>query len=416
MQESFNKRRIPRVGFGKFSLSPGRAVIRSFQRMLKDLQFGTIDLIWPDGTCTTHGTEASGDTARVTVTLHNYIPVRRLIIEGHNGFVEAYLDGHWSTNDLRTMFEIVMRNETMFESVLEGKLLARIRNAIMHMFNRNSHAGSRRNISYHYDLGNEFYSVWLDDSMTYSSALFSNERQSLADAQANKIERIAQLLAPSSDSKVLEIGCGWGALGKALVEKTACQVQGVSLSQEQLDYANSENADPRVSFEFKDYRDLAGQYDHIVSIEMFEAVGRAYWQTYFSQLKKLLTANGTALLQIITIEESRFETYSKQPDFIQGYVFPGGMLPTRNILYQLIDDAGFEVTHAQWFGDSYARTLRIWRDNFERQLDRIRALGYDERFIRLWRYYLTYCETGFSRATTDVCMLHISRKTGDPVS
>lgn len=416
MQESYNKRRIPRLGVGKFSLFPSGAIIRSFQRILKDLRFGTVDLIWPDGTCTTHGNEHEGDAARVTVTLHNFIPVRRLIVEGQNGFAEAYFDGHWSTNDLRTMFEIVMRNEEMLGSVLHGKLLARFRAVLSHMSNRNSHAGSRRNISYHYDLGNEFYATWLDPSMTYSSALFEGQQQSLMDAQKNKIDRIAQLLSPASDSKVLEIGCGWGALGSALVERTGCEVHGVSLSQEQLDYANEVHSDSRIKFEYKDYRDLQGQYDHVVSIEMFEAVGRAYWSTYFSQLKKLLKADGTALLQIITIEESRFERYCKQPDFIQGYVFPGGMLPTRKILYQLIEEAGFKVSKAEWFGQSYARTLQIWRDNFERQLGRIRELGYDERFIRLWRYYLTYCETGFSRATTDVGMLHISRKQCDPVS
>ncbi|MBX2825961.1 MAG: cyclopropane-fatty-acyl-phospholipid synthase family protein [Gammaproteobacteria bacterium] len=414
MHESTNKHTFPESReFSTRLIS--QPIRRSFQRVLKSLQYGTVELVWPDGKRTTHGAESDSNAGpRVTVTLHNYIAIRRLVLGGHNGFAEAYFEGHWSTTDLRAMFEIVMRNEQALKPVLAGKLLARVRDSLMHLNNRNSRAGSRRNIAFHYDLGNDFYSVWLDQSMTYSSALYDSENHSLSTAQQNKIDRISSLLSPTQDSRVLEIGCGWGALGAALVEQTDCHVHGVSLSREQLDYARRTHTDSKLKFEFQDYREINGKYDHIVSIEMFEAVGMAYWKTYFDQLGKLLKSKGTVLLQTITIEEDRFDSYRRNPDFIQRYVFPGGMLPTKEKLDELVSEAGFEIRQSEWFGKSYARTLAAWRDNFERRLSCIRELGYDEKFIRLWRYYLTYCETGFDRGTTDVGMLLLARRDGQP--
>ena len=303
-------------------------------------------------------------------------------------------------------------NEALFSGTLAGKWLARIKNVFHHISKRNSIAGSKRNISFHYDLGNEFYKLWLDSSMTYSSALYQNNKLSLEQAQQDKLERITSLLNPSFDSRVLEIGCGWGALGNHLVSNTDCSLQGVSLSRTQLEYANEHYDHPRLKFDYQDYRDVEGRFDHIVSIEMFEAVGMAYWSTYFKKLSALLTDNGSVLLQVITIEEDRFEGYRKTPDFIQRYVFPGGMLPTKTHLHDLAKSAGFDIVETQWFGSSYAETLRQWRNTFEESLDDIKALGYDEAFIRLWRYYLSYCEIGFMHGSTDVGLVQLSKSNG----
>jgi len=307
-----------------------------------------------------------------------------------------------------------MHNEAVFSATLPGKWLARIKNVYHHFSKRNSIAGSKKNISFHYDLGNDFYNLWLDPSMSYSSAIFEDNNTDLEQAQITKLQRISSLLKPGKDSQVLEIGCGWGALGNHLATSADCNVHGVSLAQTQLDYANHRYVDPRLSFEFRDYRDINGRYDKIVSIEMFEAVGMAYWNTYFQKLSTLLTDNGSVVLQVITIDEDRFEGYRKKPDFIQRYVFPGGMLPTKTHLHELADSAGFEVAETQWFGASYAETLRQWRETFEESLDEVRALGYDEAFIRMWRYYLSYCEIGFMVGSTDVGLVLLNKKDGTP--
>ncbi len=385
--------------------SSSNPLVISTSRLLKDLKDGRIKICWPDGLETEHG---QGGQC-VSLEMHNSIPIRRLFFGGHNGFAESYFQGHWSCDDLTALFAIVMRNEALFSNTLTGKWLARIKNVFHHFSKRNSLAGSKRNISFHYDLGNRFYELWLDDSMTYSSGLFVSEEISLAQAQQEKLDRVSSLLAPKPGSKVLEIGCGWGALGNHLVSTNQCDVVGVSLSQAQLEYARRRHDRAGLAFEFQDYRDLSGRFDHIVSIEMFEAVGMAYWDTYFKKLATLLSEKGSVLLQVITIDESRFERYRKTPDFIQRYVFPGGMLPTKTHLQDLAKNSGFEIKQSHWFGASYATTLRRWKNNFEESLDEVRAMGYDEAFIRLWRYYLSYCEIGFMRGTTDVGLVLLSK-------
>jgi cyclopropane-fatty-acyl-phospholipid synthase len=383
-------------------------LVISTTHLLKDLKEGRIKIRWPDAVETEHG---QGGQC-VFIEMHNTTPIRRLFFGGHNGFAESYFQGDWSCDDLTALFAIVMHNEALFSDTLTGKWLARIKNVFHHLSKRNSLAGSKRNISYHYDLGNSFYELWLDDSMTYSSGLFADDEMSLAQAQQGKLERVGALLTPEPGSKVLEIGCGWGALGNHLVSTTDCDVVGVSLSQAQLDYARQRHSRAGLAFEFQDYRDLAGRFDHIVSIEMFEAVGMAYWNTYFKKLSALLNDKGSVLLQVITIDESRFERYRKTPDFIQRYVFPGGMLPTKTHLRELAEQSGFEIKQSQWFGASYATTLRRWKINFENSLDDVRAMGYDEAFIRLWRYYLSYCEIGFMRGTTDVGLVLLAKTEG----
>ncbi len=402
---------VSRGAIAKQSAS-NSALVKSITHLLKDIKNGRIQVRWPDGSTTEHGQGGQ----RVDVVMHSTSPIKQLFFDGHNGFADAYFQGHWSCSDLTALFGIVMHNEALFSGTLPGKWLARIKNVFHHFSKRNSIAGSKRNISFHYDLGNDFYKLWLDPSMSYSSALYeqSNDqgKLSLEQAQLNKLERITSLLKPKTDAQVLEIGCGWGALGNHLVINADCNVHGVSLAQTQLDYANRRYVDPRLTFEFRDYRDISGRYDHIVSIEMFEAVGMAYWNTYFDKLSELLTDTGTALLQVITIDEDRFEGYRKKPDFIQRYVFPGGMLPTKTHLSELADSAGFDIVETQWFGASYAETLRQWKNTFEESLDEVRALGYDEAFIRLWRYYLSYCEIGFMVESTDVGLVLLTKKNG----
>ena len=311
MQEASDKQDVSTNGVAKhvFSRVVGKDVaakhplVMSIAHLLKDLKNGRIEIRWPGGVTTGHGQGGQ----RVNLDMHNTTPIRELFFGGHNGFAESYFQGHWSCSDLPALFGIVMHNEDLFSGTLTGKWFARIKNVFHHVSNRNSISGSKRNISFHYDLGNDFYKLWLDSSMTYSAALYKDSKMSLAQAQQDKLQRIASLLSPAQHSQVLEIGCGWGALGNHLVSHADCNLHGVSLSRSQLDYADQRYDDPRLTFEYRDYRDVDGRYDHIVSIEMFEAVGMAYWNTYFEKLSTLLTDTGSVLLQVITIDEDWFE-------------------------------------------------------------------------------------------------------------
>lgn len=403
-------------------------MLRMLHPILSHIQGGTLDIVWPSGVTTQHG---SGSPA-VTLSLHNFKPFFSLLRTGHIGFAESYLRGDWSSNDLLEFFLLVHRNESSFENDLSGSGIARWLNKLAHGFKRNSRAGSQKNIAYHYDLGNDFYRLWLDPSMTYSSGIYPSTTSALIDAQAHKLDTISQWLAPTADSHVLEIGCGWGALSQKLATEHRCKVTGISLSQAQLSYAKEkwgkqsrisdptasqilepatdhEQCDDAIEYRYVDYRDVQGKFDHIVSIEMFEAVGMAYWSAYFQKLSDLLRVDGTVLLQVITIEEAHFDNYRQNPDFIQRYIFPGGMLPTKSVLTELGEKSGFKVATQTWFGQSYSRTLASWRKRFEQRITEVQQLGYDDRFIRMWRYYLAYCEAGFSLGTTDVGLIKLKK-------
>jgi len=326
--------------------------------------------------------------------------------------------GEWDTEHLPNLFSLIMRNDQRIRPATQGGRFSRWVNLWQHWTNRNSHSGSQRNIAFHYDLGNAFYRLWLDDSMSYSSALYLSDTDTLASAQKNKMNRISDLLAMSSGAKVLEIGCGWGGLARQLATDSGVDVTGVSLSSEQLEYAREHNRvdgvkgadrNSRTRFEYKDYRDIKGKFDHIVSIEMFEAVGEQYWDTYFNKLHELLESGGTAVIQSITINENRFDDYRSRPDFIQRYIFPGGMLPTKALLAEHVQRAGFKLEQSQWFGDSYARTLSAWCERFEKVSNDVLTMNFDERFVRMWRYYLVYCQTGFNIGRTDVGLLKLRK-------
>lgn len=389
----------------------GRLIGRRFDHLLDGIRRGQLSLTWPDGHLTRHGIKATDPSQNAQVTLHSFRPVRQMMLSGENGFAESYLRGDWTTDNLRNLFTLIMNNETEVAALTTGSWYARLINSIRHARNHNSLRGSQRNIEFHYDLGNDFYQLWLDPTMSYSSAVFTGG-ESLESAQDSKLAKVVRSLNPQPGARVLEIGCGWGAMAHRLATQTGCRVDGISLSHEQLRYAQENNgviADNRspghTEFRHQDYRSVEGTYDHIVSLEMFEAVGEQYWVTYFSKLGELLESGGSAVLQIITIAEDRFDEYRSSPDFIQRYIFPGGMLPTKAHLNRLVERAGFELIEADWFGQSYADTLLHWRERFDQVTREIGALGFDDRFLRMWRYYLDYCETGFRYGRTDVGQL-----------
>jgi cyclopropane-fatty-acyl-phospholipid synthase len=282
------------------------------------------------------------------------------------------------------------------------RLLDRLR----HARRANTRRGSRRNIAAHYDLGNAFYARWLDAGMNYSSAYYTREGQTLEEAQDAKLNRIAALLDLRPEHRVLEIGCGWGPLVERLIERHGCHVTGLTLSAEQLAFARARlhrrNFEKCADLRFQDYRDVGGRFDRIVSVEMLEAVGERFWPAYFGKLRQALTDTGTAVLQAITIAEHRFASYRRQPDFIQRYIFPGGMLPSPQVLKALGDRFGVPVIRERIFGQDYAKTLATWRNNFRTAWPSLKPLGFDDRFRRLWEYYLSYCEAGFLSGNIDV--------------
>lgn len=390
------------------------AIKRKFETILSGIEEGQLSIHWPNGAVTRHGETSDHEADNATIRFHNYQPIQRLMFGGAVGFAESYLRAEWDADDLYDFFTLVMRNERRLFGPTRGGAVSRSLRTLRHLMNKNSTRGSRKNIAYHYDLGNEFYALWLDKSMNYSAGIYKDATTCLAEAQQNKMNRIGQLLRAGPDDSVLEIGCGWGALAQFLAQDSGCSVDAISLSQEQLSYARKSlstigtlnAAKPlKINYLHQDYRAVSKRYDHIVSVEMFEAVGEEYWSAYFSKVSELLNQGGNAVFQVITLSEERFEHYKKNPDFIQRYIFPGGMLPTKTKLYELINDAGLELVDTHWFGGGYASTLRDWFTRFEDCTKEVAAQGYDDRFIRMWRYYLNYCEAGFRFQTTDVGLL-----------
>lgn len=352
------------------------------------------------------GEPGSGTDARWR--LANWRAFRRMLTRGDMGFAAGYIEGDWDSPDLAALLTGMAGNYERLKTHARGIKMLGIGQAIGHALNRNTRSGAKRNIISHYDLGNPFYEVWLDPSMTYSSALFASPGDTLETAQKQKYERLARICGIGPGSKVLEIGCGWGGFAEYAAGELGAEVHGITLSPSQKAYAEERlfkaGLADKVKLEIIDYRDVRGQYDAIASIEMFEAVGEQYWPAYFSALERNLKPGGAAGLQVITIDEALFDDYRRKPDFIQVEIFPGGMLPTKTRLGVEAGVAGLEIDAATWlgFGQDYARTLAIWRERFDAALKDVAGLGFDERFQRLWRYYLAYCEAGFRTARTDV--------------
>jgi len=377
------------------------AQVQFLLRMLSRLEHGSLKLECPDGKLLKFGNE---DPA-VTLSLSSWEPFLAAIRSGDIGFAESYLQGEWQTDNLAKLIELFIHNRNALESAIYGSWWGSLLYRIKHLFNRNSRAGSRRNIHAHYDIGNSFYTLWLDPSMTYSSALFAQPEFTLQQAQYAKYERIFSEINGGADSRILEIGCGWGGFAE-LAAKKGARITGLTLSTEQLDFAqkrlNDAGVSERTELRLQDYRDTDGEYDGIASIEMFEAVGEEYWDSYFACIAKNLKTGGRACIQTITIADDLFERYRKGTDFIQQYIFPGGMLPSPSIFRAHAQRHGLSVVNELAFGLDYARTLRLWDHAFEEALPAVQAQGFDERFIRTWRFYLAYCEAGFRASSIDL--------------
>ena len=348
---------------------------------------------------------------QASLKIHSWRLLWRLALGWDIGFAESYLAAEWSTPDLPALLRLMSVNANMGAPLRAFQLLPAV-GRLRHALNRNTRRGSRRNIAAHYDLGNAFYAQWLDCGMMYSSGLYSTNHQTLPEAQQAKLERVAELLDLAGSENVLEIGCGWGGLAEFLAERHGSSVTGLTLSSEQLAYARDRlkqsSARDRCEFHLLDYRDAGGTYDRIVSIEMLEAVGEDYWPIYFKTLRARLRKGGIAVLQVITIGEEQFSAYRRRPDFIQRYIFPGGMLPTTQILAEKIDDAGLRLESSEFFGDSYARTLADWQARFSQAWPAIQQMGFDARFKRMWDYYFAYCQAGFEGGFLNVGLYRIS--------
>jgi cyclopropane-fatty-acyl-phospholipid synthase len=390
-------------------------LIRQLQRLLSQVAYGDITVVLPNGETLHRQAANPGPSAKLVI--RRWRTVWRLMTGGELAFADAYIAGDWWTPNLVAFLEFGACNDTTMQHAISGSAVQRLLRRLRHWRNRNTRKGSRRNIAAHYDLGNAFYKLWLDRGMQYSSALFTAPGQLLEAAQEEKLNRVRQLLDISGGERVLEIGCGWGALMEKLV--TLCDITGVTLSAEQLKYTQqrlgSKALTGRAELRLQDYRDIQERYDRIVSIEMIEAVGERYWPVYFDKLRGALTPDGTVLLQAITIAEDRFDKYRQQPDFIQSYIFPGGVLPTVDIIRQQAEHAGLELTAHEPFGLSYARTLAVWRERFLAAWPDIERLGFDATFKRMWDYYLCYCEAGFRNGAIDVAFYKFKPSTG-PVS
>ncbi len=377
---------------------------RMLVRRLDGLRSGDLSLTFPSGRrITVHGSEP-GPSA--VVTINSMALLRRVLVSGDLGLAEAFVADEWRTPDLLNVLAFGVANEAALAGLCGPSRLMRWACRAFHARNANTRRGSRRNISAHYDLGNAFYEHWLDRTMTYSSALFEDPAEPLADAQERKYRRMAELIGLGAGDRILEIGCGWGGFAEYAARTYGCTILCLTLSVEQAAYARQRMKDhgleDRVEIRIQDYRDVEGTFDKIVSIEMFEAVGEAYWPTYLDALSRRLKRGGKAALQIITIDDAYFEQYRRTPDFIQRHVFPGGMLPGPAAFERATAAAGLTIADRFFFGASYAETLRRWNEAFERNWQHIRDIGFDDAFFRLWHYYLRYCEVGFESGRTDV--------------
>ncbi len=381
------------------------------RRLLSQIAIGRLSIVTPEGEQLWGGSTGPGPQA--AIVLKNWRAMRRLLLDGDIGLAEAYRDGDFTTPDLTALIELGARNDATLRQLVSGTWPARLLNRLRHWRNANSRTGSRRNITAHYDLGNAFYGHWLDTGMTYSSALYEAPTDTLEAAQDRKLDKIVQMLALSGGEHILEIGCGWGALAERLARE-GCRVTAITLSPAQLEYAQRRIVEAgladRVDLRLQDYRDIAGQFDRIVSIEMIEAVGRDYWPTYFAALSRSLTARGHAVLQSITIDDALFEPYQQGTDFIQRFIFPGGCLPSVAALVGAAKAAGLAEIERVGFGTSYAWTLKEWRRRFLENWPQISPQGFDEPFRRLWEFYLSYCEAGFRAGTIDVSLVALGER------
>jgi cyclopropane-fatty-acyl-phospholipid synthase len=397
---------------------PSAGVTESAHPLPKDLPFlvrrvlspaihircGSLRIGLPDGRRLHIEGPEPGPEAELLIKDYHF--ARRLCTAGEIGFGEAYLAGEWESPNLATLIELMSLNHDVIEDVMLGRLLTRLVQFLGHALKRNTRSGARSNIKAHYDLGNAFYETWLDRTMTYSSAVFAPGDNDLASAQTRKYRLLAERVGVQEGDRVLEIGCGWGGFAEFAARELGCAVMGLTISKEQFDFATERmrkaGLDDRVTIAMRDYRDERGVYDRIVSIEMFEAVGEGFWPFFFRQMGERLRPGGTAGLQVITIAERLWPSYRREIDFIRRYIFPGGMLPTASIMRGLGEKYGMPILNEWAFRLDYAATLAQWRERFLVAWPKLIPLGFDERFKRMWEYYLAFCEGGFRGGTIDV--------------
>ena len=389
------------------------ATARAALALLPRLRAGSLVVHTPDG-ATRAGHGVLHPELQATLTVHDWSVFAATMRSGDIGFAEAYLAGHWTTPHLPDLLRLLLANREVMERAIYGSWWGALLHRVQHALNRNTRRGSRRNIRAHYDLGNAFYALWLDETMNYSSAWFEGDlTRPLAQAQTAKLRRAIAATGVQPGQRLLEIGCGWGAVAESAA-RDGVDVVGVTLSTEQLAWARARVEHAGVAthadLRLQDYRDIAdGPFDAIVSIEMFEAVGREYWDGYFETLRRQLKPGGKACVQVIVIRDELFDRYASSSDFIQRYVFPGGMLPSASLFMQHAEAAGLSVVDRFAFGPDYAETLRHWRHAFLSRLDEVRGQGFDERFVRLWDFYLAYCEAAFDSGNTDVVQFTLQR-------
>lgn len=395
------------------SSSPSR--LKSRYGLLVDafgnrLHAGQLDVVLPDGSRRRLSGAEPGPSAELIVNNDRFF--RRVLLGGSNGFAESYMAGDCDTPDLSDFLRLAAINFDHWQESLQGSTLYRSAARLYHLLRPNTRRGARRNILQHYDLGNDFYEQWLDRGMAYSAACFPSSDLSLEDAQAAKYAAMADAAELKPGSHILEIGCGWGGFAEYAAKERGARVTAITISDQQFDYTKqrifSAGLAEQVEVRRQDYRDVSGRFDRVVSIEMFEAVGERYWRLFFSKLRELLPPDGRAALQVITIDDSSFERYRRGTDFIQRYIFPGGMLPSPTAFQEAIQSVGMTMTKERGFGTDYERTLAAWRRRFTDAWPSIRELGFDERFKRMWTYYFAYCEAGFSTGRIDVKQIALS--------
>jgi cyclopropane-fatty-acyl-phospholipid synthase len=388
--------------------------VRLLARLLGGLRYGRVSVTLLSGQRFVRVGAEPGPEA--TLVVHRWRALWRLLIGGDIGFAQACTDGDCSSSDLIPLIRLAARNRGALARTADGSSCSRLALRVRRLLNGNTRRGSARNVIAHYDLGNDFFRVWLDEAMVYSSALWDDATPTLEAAQKRKIERVIELIGLRGGEQVPELGCGWGTLAFSLVQAGAAHVTALTLSPAQLEFARDlwafRGPASTIDFRLQDYRHVEGRFDRIVSIEMAEAVGEAWWPTYFGKVARCLKPGGRAVLQMITMADERFHHYRRNVDFIQRYIFPGGCLPSKTALCQQFDCAGLRLVSSETFGHSYARTLAEWRRRFHGGWPEIAALGFDDRFRRLWDYYLSYCEAGFLEGAIDVgmyCLEHAAQ-------
>ena len=380
-------------------------------KFLKNIQFGYLEIINHDGKYYKFGN--SNETLKANIKIKNPNFMFNLIKGGSVGFAESYMKKDFETDNLSNLIEVTARNIKQIHK-FSGLLDFSFINYVKNIFIKNTKSRSKDNISKHYDLGNEFFSLWLDKTLTYSSAIFDEKSKDLSDAQNNKYQKMIDLIKPSVGDKVLEIGCGWGGFAEYLGKKYDVKLDCITISKKQFEFAKERiqkcGLNEKVNIEIKDYRDLKDKYNSIASIEMIEAVGQDYLESYFKAIKKNLSNNGSAAIQAITIDDNLFDRYKNKQDFIQKYIFPGGFLPNKGSINRFVSNSGLTIKSYESYADHYSNTLAIWRNEFNKKWELIKKQGFDSTFKRMWEFYLSYCEAGFRSKNIDLIQFSIQNK------